>query len=154
MFTIGATRPRPRLDGNVGTVFGCVMLVACAISAVGELTGFGFVGAGYLISGLIGAGCMLALLWKTSEDHPDSVWHPLSAWPVAAALVWYSMFTGFDYMAAQTNPVLFEAARGLGQGVEGRFLPFYASLWFKLGGFGLIAGLRLMQYVWERRAHY
>ncbi|BCA63121.1 hypothetical protein HMP09_2355 [Sphingomonas sp. HMP9] len=127
-----------------------MVLVACAVNAVGEITGFGFVGAGYLMSGLIGAGCMLALLWKTCEDYRDSAWHPLSAWPVAAAMVWYSMFTGFNYMAAQTNPVLFEAASGLGLDVEARFLPFYASLWFKLGGFGLIAALRLVQYAWER----
>ncbi|MGC5796117.1 hypothetical protein J4O76_03490 [Sphingomonas sp. NFX23] len=131
-----------------------MVLVACAVNAVGEMTGFGFVGAGYLMSGLIGAGCTLALLWKTCEDYPDSAWHPLSAWPVVAAMLWYSMFTGFNYMAAQTNPVLFEAARGLGLGVEARFLPFYASLWFKLGGFGLIAGLRLVQYVREQRCRY
>lgn len=154
MFTIGATRPRPQLHGNAGTVLGCMLLVACAVNAVGELTGFGFVGAGYLMSGLIGAGCLLTLLWKICEDHPESPWHPLSAWPLAAAMVWYSMFTGFDYMAAQTNPVLFEAASGLGLGVEARFLPFYASLWFKLGGFGLITGLRLVQYVLERRYRY
>ncbi len=154
MFTVGATRPRPQIYRNAGTVLGCMLLVTCVVNAVGELTGFGFVGAGYLISGLIGAACLLTLLWKTCEDHPESPWHPLSAWPLAVAMVWYSMFTGFDYVAAQTNPVLFEAASGLGLGVEARFLPFYAALWFKLGGFGLIAALRLVQHIWERMHRY
>lgn len=144
MFAIETTRPRPHRE-DIGAIIGGAMLVAYAVNAIGDMTGFGFVGAGYLMSGLIGAGCLLFLLWKTSEGSPDLWRHPSSAWPIAAAFVCYSTFRGFDYMAIQTNPVLFEASLGLGRGVEARFLPFYASLNFKLGGFGAIAALRLLQ---------
>ncbi len=73
---------------------------------------------------------------------------PVSRW------LWFSSFSGLNYMAQQTNPVLYEAARGLGRSVEARWLPFYATTWFKLSGFALIAAVRFIQHVTERKYQY
>lgn len=155
MFAIGPKQPKVQQQpGNGGAILGGVMLVACAVNGIGNMIGFGFVGAGYLLSGLIAAAGLMYCFWKITDDDRDLWWHPLSAWPIAAAIVWFSTFSGFNYMASQTNPTLFEAARGLGESVEARFVPFYATLWFKAGGFALIAALRLVQHALEKKYQY
>jgi hypothetical protein len=35
-----------------------------------------------------------------------------------------------------------------------RFVPFYATLWFKAAGFALIAGARLVQHALEKKYQY
>jgi hypothetical protein len=154
MFAIGPKQPRPQQQGNGGAILGGAMLVACLVNALGNAIGFGFVGAGYLLSGLLAAGGLIYVLAKITEGDRDLWWHPFSAWPIAAAIVWWSTFSGFNYMAIQTNPTLFGDAGGLTDGSMARFLPFYATLWFKAGGFALIAAVRLVQHALEKKYQY
>lgn len=56
---------------DIGAVLGAASLIACAVNAIGGTTEFGFVGTRYVMSGLIGAGCLVFPLWKTGEGHRD-----------------------------------------------------------------------------------
>jgi hypothetical protein len=99
MFAIGPKQPKTQPQGNGGAILGGAMLVACFVNALGNAIGFGFVGAGYLLSGLLAAGGLIYVLAKITEGDRDLWWHPFSAWPIAVAIVWWSTFSGFNYMA-------------------------------------------------------